>query len=562
MSEIKDLSPFPKSSELASRKPNILVWLDYPVIKSSETDKYNSDRRAIENDWSVITDEDRKTILDLFGRFFFDPGLARSGRISDDSLAQIKQADPAFNQPQYQAEMVFNRRSLIRIAASAILAGKAVGLVNFDIKNLRLADQAGFGEPLLRLMVQIVNSVLLRDQFNSLGLQLFRVGGDEFVLLWTGEKNQADQQLEGQLSAVYAAVKDEFKTHYGYYLEDKDGQTVVAKKPAEIKETDADNQVLLVSKDDDINRVLSRLVRNQVPAAKHLRTIKVDNTTRSRLERLLISRYRLELKQRDILLRDLEKFQVAHPTYNQQSEVIKQLATRSTALASYLFSVIDQYFDDPLLLDQGRPVKMHSLPDLIDYLFAKKTRISRFISYVFFPWTKNTNADPQLGYDATDQLIQGLYHQLRQELKAKNGEQKPPLMARQGGDFIIFHNQTLSFLPMLDLQNAANQREKHLVFEDRLPVFASFINFPDLSNVNISQLWAIIDNLKAMARQQFFDWLNRQWEENTDRGKKITDYYLTERTADRVRELLNWCQTGSKINDHLIRYLKAKKSTA
>lgn len=142
-------------------------------------------------------EEEDKTILQLFANQL---AVGIEGRLFTDELARVARTDNLTGLPNRQA---FEEAFAHHQAVLARYPERHLALFMLDLNGLKRAnDQHGHeaGDALLIYMAQQLRAICRQDE------QIFRIGGDEFVLLAQAD-HQACQQLASRLEACQQTTR-------------------------------------------------------------------------------------------------------------------------------------------------------------------------------------------------------------------------------------------------------------------------------------------------------------------------------------------------------------------
>jgi len=194
--------------------------LDHPLAGSEGIARAKLTRFLIEGEYGKLTDEQKRQISSAYKKILCDPGLASTFELKPDIVANIKAIDPKYVERKGEEVLVYNRKTILKIAASEILGGKNVAFVNFDLKDLRMADKAGYADVILRDFVKTMKMVAGEPEFMDLDLTAARVGGDEFCFFCTSGKKLDRKKIE----QAYARVNEIISAKVGYYFNEGTGK--------------------------------------------------------------------------------------------------------------------------------------------------------------------------------------------------------------------------------------------------------------------------------------------------------------------------------------------------
>jgi len=471
-----------------------------------------------------------------FSRFSHDPGVYDEFILDKEKFSILNEVDKSFTVHTKHGVAIYNKRSLLSTAEAAILSGQKVAFVKFDVNYLRLADKAGYADFMLRDLSTCMNEVAEKHQ--DRGVTAYRTGGDTFCFFVSSDKN-IDQ---GFLKQLRQQVIDDFSKRQGFYMINEKENLIINSR-AKIKEEDEAVSIINARRKGDSEKILRTLVSGRVPDKKDLEASEVandelKNLTKISQERLTTVRSRNQVD----LENQLKVFSSSHPELKTQIKIITELIhAGKSSLADYLLSTLESYFIDPLL-DEN----VYEGGDYFKHLELRKKRGNEKIIYAYFPWLKNMNTE--LGETAVDLDIKKIY----QELSAQDFQSKDlrPRARKDGGDF-IFLTESFPKQRVIEVQlDNANERKP---FKGKIPIFLTTVDYPNKGQ-NIS---LTIENMKSVARSGFIDWLDKIYKSSPKKASEILNYYLSDRTEDRCRELIESIDKMTNVSKEFIDHLES-----
>jgi GGDEF domain-containing protein len=515
--------------------PNL--FLRYPVLSKSSLPQFEIFLIKIDKDFQGLLDQ--KKITNSFEKFFYDPGLNRKIILQDDVLEKIRQVNHKFNSPERGPIQILTRRSLLRVASSEILNNRKVAFINFDLKDLRLVDKVGYADLLLSDFARILKEVAVRH--GEISLVPARVGGDEFCI-FASSINDIDKHL---LEQIYKEVGSEMSKIKAYY-QPVGEEAVIEERSAQLNSESAEDDIVLGNSKELKKYILARvLIDGRIPNKNQLLQLStITNDKFKRVKKASIEKFQLKLEEdQDLLVKRVEGFTNHHHEYQQEGELILSLIKKGKIhLANYLLSLMEDYVKDPLI---NEPI--HTFPDLINHLECRDQRPGEKLIYFYTPWLKILNGD--IGYNKTDEIIKNIYQGLTPVLQHQGYDINNLTVGRKRADYIFLAKEYEVGDKLLEVGKFFPQN--HL-FSEGLPVFITTINYPG-KNQDLGQVLADIEKI---ARSSFTNWLDKQFKTDEKKAKQYIDYYLRERTTDRIIELLDWLSYISKPSEGLINYLK------
>jgi GGDEF domain-containing protein len=515
---------------------NTDLILRYPVVSKTSQHQFQEYKRQIIKDFHDLFNQ--QDISMSFGNLFFDPGINRTVQLSDELAKELNTVDPDFYMSYRNPLKILTRRSILRIASSDIINNKNVAFINFDIKDLRLADQVGYGDILLNDFSKVLE--IVRGRHHEFNLTPGRVGGDEFCM-FLSSSSKIDKV---SLQKIYLEVKEELAKYHGYFKTIPENK--IEKRRAELKTPGKVEDQIFIANDESSRRIFlnKSIVRGRIPNSDQLRNEKnVSKEEYSLAKSESAKKYYLRINKNPISFRkQIEGFVNKHPEFFKEGAMLQDLVNKNKMhLANYLLDVLKDSLKDPLINDE-----IYTFPGLIKNLQTKTAKKDERIVHFYMPWLKVLNGD--IGYNKTDDVIEKSYNDIISKLEENGYTRDNMIVSRRGGDFIFIIKEYQS--GKLDLNCGSSFPEGH-IFKKGLPVFLSTVPYPQKGD----SISTYILNAEKESKTSFINWLNQEYINNPNKVIKHIDYYLKERTLDRAKDL--WEQLGfvNKVSEELKQYI-------
>lgn len=499
---------------------NIDLFLRYPVAPKSSLPDLNNLRKKIFKDFFDLNQ--KQDLLNLFGNLLFDPGINREIKISDELAKRLNEVDPGFYMSYRDPIKILTRRSLLRLSSSEIINNKNVAFVNFDIKDLRLADQIGYGDILLNDFSRVLEIIRAKHK-EKFDLIPGRVGGDEFCFFLSSSTKIS----KAELVKIYQEVKEEWAKKTGYY-KNVVGQDITKRSPELKTVGNIEDQIVIANDDQSKRMFLSRsLIKGRIPNSEQLKNAK--NVSKEEFALAKSESAQKFIFHSDLIAvsfrKKIEGFINRHPEFIKQGIVLNELINKNKMyLANYLFDMLGDSLKDPLINDE-----IYTFAGLADHLQSRESKADEKIVHFYNPWLKVLNGD--IGYDNTDDVIEKSYYEIIRQLEESGYKRNIMTISRRGGDFTLTMNRYKSGLIILD---CGSSLPKDHIFSKGIPVFLSTVPYPKKGE----SVDTFIQNVERESKTVFVRWLNNEFLTNKKKAKKYIDYYLRERTLDRARDLL------------------------
>ncbi len=524
-------------------KSSLNLFLQYPVIGLNSQKQFDNFLIKSDQEFQGLLDQTKDA--SFFSRFFYESGLNRPQTLDQKVIDKTRQINKDFNEFSRPPVEILTRRSLLRIASSEILNNKNTAFINFDLKDLRLADRAGYGDILLSDFARILKEVSSRyrglDKYDFMNLIPTRVGGDEFCI-FASSKQDIDEAV---LVKIYQEVQKELAGIKAYYKSAIKDDEIEEKSPLLKQEGTINDQIIIANIEEDRKMFLSRaIIKGRVPSKDQFKgENKVRNDEYMKAKATAVRKFLLELNlDKNTLNKRVMSIVKSHPEYHQEMTLlIDYLKKGNINIANYLFSVVNDYLKDPLIDEY-----VHTFPDLMHHLEHRIPKPGEKLIYYYVPWLKVLNSD--IGYNKTDGVIKKVYENIIADLEAKGYERNNILVARKGGDFIFLINEYKTGNSKLDCQEFFP--EGH-IFNKGMDVFTSTIDYPKKGD----NLKDSMDNVEKIARASFVSWLDNLYKKDPEKAKDYIGYYIKERKADRLGQLFDWLNDFKNPSRSLIDYL-------
>lgn len=480
----------------------------------------------------------RSSIEKLFSRFIYDAGAKDVFVLKDEHFNNFKKIDSKFKNRKKEGVNIYNKKTLLSTAETAILTGNKVAFVKFDINYLRLADKAGYADFTIRDLAISMNKIA--EKHKDKGVTAYRTGGDTFCFLLSS-RNDINQDF---LKKLRQELIDDFSQNQSFYLVDE-SKGYILKSKTKIKDEPEEESIISAIKTGDPERILRTLASGRVPDFKDLNTPEVKNEEYGKLKKMIRDRqFPSKPGRKKETGKMLESFKLDHPELKNQTRIIDQLIYNGKSnLAEYLLSTLESYHIDPLLNEE-----VFQGADFFKHLQARKKLTNEKVSYFYLPWLKNMNTDA--GETATDIDIKTIYEVIcKKYFFKKTDNKKKPRARKDGGDFIFLTDEyPEEKIIEIDLEYKSEGMKRS--FKGKIPVFIVTVDYPD-KETNLSPL---IDNIKSMGRNAFVNWLSDLYNPETGTpgyAEEILKYYLHNRTEDRCKEMLEAIKTMKNISKGL-----------
>lgn len=492
---------------------------------------------------------DKKEVRDLFRRFVFDPGLDREHTMQRKVFTAINKYDTQFKNinRKIKAFRLYNRSTFIRIAKGKIIEGKHIGFINFDLKNIRQADNADYAEHLLRYFRNILREVCKKYQVDPEAVT-GRVGGDEFSILFSSGFPVTENTAE----EIYNRVKEAFEKIDMYYAVNdlksaskehikRNREFQVKKSRAELKKEKRTTRFIIPQgKEEEATKrkiLIHALQFGQMPDGEIL--AQENRIGGKAFEDYLIqerkkitSRFIQTDRKFDV---KINRFFSKHPEFPKQRKLIEKLRKEHPVLARALFISLVDYLTDPLLREDVYP-----LPDFLNYLACINTpgTIIRYTN----PFTKCFNAEYL--YTGANKIIRNTYELVKSITHQEGGVN--PIYCRAGGDILVFipqipnkkyYKNEVVMLPVSIF--VENEKDR---FTDGFPLCCSTVEFFPNKVKGRGSMKQLIENIDYQNSMLFIGYLNDLFKnpKTRTRAKKILDFYISQRTEERLNNLSYW----------------------